>query len=171
MNARSVSHREPSRCSVMTQRGGMWREALEGAYIYRLILVVAIQKPIQHYKEIILQLKNKETKNLFFEVQWMDVKIKRKQKDISQVLAVVNGNPLQCSCVENPRDARAWWAAVCGVAQSWTRLKRLSSSSCSKQMHNKIIYQDRKNQGRNNFWREIEGSILNIWYLICLFDI
>ena len=38
-------------------------------------------------------------------------------------------NPLQCSCLENPRDGRAWWAAVCGVAQSWTRLKQLSSSS------------------------------------------
>ena len=42
-----------------------------------------------------------------------------------------NGNPLQCSCLENPRDRGAWWAAVCGVAQSWTRLKRLSSSSSS----------------------------------------
>ena len=40
-----------------------------------------------------------------------------------------NGNPLQCSCPENPRDGRAWWAAVYGVAQSRTRLKRLSSSS------------------------------------------
>ena len=40
-----------------------------------------------------------------------------------------NGNPLQCSCLENPRGGRAWWAAVYGVAQSWTRLKRLSSSS------------------------------------------
>jgi len=40
-----------------------------------------------------------------------------------------NGNPLQCSCLENPRDGRAWWAAVSGVAQSRTRLKRLSSSS------------------------------------------
>ena len=40
-----------------------------------------------------------------------------------------NGNPLQCSCLENPRDGGAWWAAICGVAQSWTRLKRLSSSS------------------------------------------
>ena len=40
-----------------------------------------------------------------------------------------NGNPLQCSCLENPRDWRAWWAAIYGVAQSWTRLKRLSSSS------------------------------------------
>ena len=45
-----------------------------------------------------------------------------------------NGNPLQCSCLENPRDGEAWWAAVSGVAQSRTRLKRLSSSSiiCSK---------------------------------------
>ena len=42
-----------------------------------------------------------------------------------------NGNPLQCSCLENPRDGGAWWAAVYGVAQSWTWLKRLSSSSRS----------------------------------------
>ena len=40
-----------------------------------------------------------------------------------------NGNPLQCSCLENPRDSGAWWASVCGVAQSRTRLKRLSRSS------------------------------------------
>ena len=40
-----------------------------------------------------------------------------------------NGNPLQCSCLENPRDGGVWWAAVYGVAQSWTRLKWLSSSS------------------------------------------
>ena len=43
-----------------------------------------------------------------------------------------NGNPLQCSCLENPRDRGAWWAAVYGVAQSRTRLKRLSSSSSSR---------------------------------------
>ena len=43
-----------------------------------------------------------------------------------------NGHPLQCSCLENPRDGGAWWAAVYGVAQSRTRLKRLSSSSSSK---------------------------------------
>ena len=40
-----------------------------------------------------------------------------------------NGTPFQCSCLENPRDGGAWWAAVYGVTQSWTRLKRLSSSS------------------------------------------
>ena len=42
-----------------------------------------------------------------------------------------NGNPLKCSCLENPRERGAWWAAVCGVAQSQTWLKRLSSSSSS----------------------------------------
>ena len=40
-----------------------------------------------------------------------------------------NGNPLQCSCLENPRDGGAWWAAVYEVTQSRTRLMRLSSSS------------------------------------------
>ena len=42
-----------------------------------------------------------------------------------------NGNPLQCSCLENPRDREAWWAAISGVAQSRTRLKQLSCSSSS----------------------------------------
>ena len=42
-----------------------------------------------------------------------------------------NGTPLQCSCLENPRDGVAWWATIYGVAQSRTRLKQLSSSSSS----------------------------------------
>ena len=46
-----------------------------------------------------------------------------------------NGNPLQCSCLENPRDDRAWWTAVYGVAQSRTRLKRLSRSSSSRRTY------------------------------------
>ena len=46
-----------------------------------------------------------------------------------------NGNPLQCSCLENPRDRGAWWATVYGVAQSQTWLKRLSSSSSSSSSH------------------------------------
>ena len=44
-----------------------------------------------------------------------------------------NGNSLQCSCLENPRDRGAWWAAVSGVTQSWTQLS--SSSSSSKQLN------------------------------------
>ena len=51
-----------------------------------------------------------------------------------------NSNPLQCSCLENPRDGGAWWAAVYGVAQNWTRLKWLSSSSRMRWwMFNKLI--------------------------------
>ena len=50
-----------------------------------------------------------------------------------------NDNPLQCSCLENPRDGGAWWAAVYGVAQSLIRLKRLSSSR--RQQHTfKVLY-------------------------------
>ena len=49
-----------------------------------------------------------------------------------------SGNPLQCSCLENPRDGGAWWASVFGVAQSRTQLKRRSSSSRSMYMYNWI---------------------------------
>ena len=58
-----------------------------------------------------------------------------------------NGNPLQCSCLENPRDGWACWAAVYGVAQSWTWLKRLSSSlkitadgDCSHEIKRHILF-------------------------------
>ena len=55
-----------------------------------------------------------------------------------------NGNPLQCSCLENPRDGEAWWAAVYGVTQSRTQLKRLCSSSSSssegKYMHDRSSF-------------------------------
>ena len=44
------------------------------------------------------------------------------------------GNPLQCSCLENPKDGGVWWAAIYGVAQSWTQLKQLSSSSSKRQI-------------------------------------
>ena len=56
-----------------------------------------------------------------------------------------NDNPLQCSCLENPRDGGAWWAAVSGVAQSWTRLKWLSSSS----RMNISIFKKRKTKTMN----------------------
>ena len=45
-----------------------------------------------------------------------------------------NGNPVQCSCLENPRDGEAWWAAVYGIARGPTGLKRRSSSSYPLQM-------------------------------------
>ena len=51
-----------------------------------------------------------------------------------------NGNPLQYSCLENPRDGRAWWAAVYGVTQRRTRLKWLSSSTGDTRLENYIKY-------------------------------
>ena len=53
--------------------------------------------------------------------------------DSGRSLGEGNGNPLQCSCLENPRDRGAWWAVVYGVTQSRTQLKRLSSSSKKRQ--------------------------------------
>ena len=49
--------------------------------------------------------------------------------NLDSIFGEGNGNPLQCSLPGNPRDGGACWTAVCGVAQSWTRLKQLSSSS------------------------------------------
>ena len=54
-----------------------------------------------------------------------------------------NGNSIQRSCLENPRDGRAWWVAVYGFAQSWTQLKRLNSSRC---MAKPIQYHKVKNK-------------------------
>ena len=70
-----------------------------------------------------------------------------------------NGNPLQCSCLETPRDGGAWWAAVYGVAQSWTRLKWLSSSSSmsSKQL---CLHSAKSH---------VIKDILLKWYLLCNF--
>ena len=51
-----------------------------------------------------------------------------------------NGNPLQCSCLENPRDGGAYWAAVYGVAQSRTRLKQCSSSSSNSRLASKLSH-------------------------------
>ena len=51
-----------------------------------------------------------------------------------------NGNPLQCSCLENPRDRGSWWAAVYGIAQSRTRLKRLSSSSAMSKTLKRVLF-------------------------------
>ena len=72
-----------------------------------------------------------------------------------------NGNPFQCSCLEKPRDGGAQWAAVYGVAQSRTRLKRLSSSSSlSSREGNGTPLQDsclENPMDRGAWWAEIHG--------------
>jgi len=71
-----------------------------------------------------------------------------------------NGNPLQCSCLENPRDGGAWWAAVYGVAQSRTRLKRLSSSSTVE----KTWKWETQNQNSGYPWKEWLINFLIHWW-------
>ena len=77
-----------------------------------------------------------------------------------------NGNPLQCSCLENPRDGRTWWAAVYGVTQSWTWLKRLSIISSSSRCHHEntfFFFMRTQNFKRNLFLiLYIEGK--NFWH-------
>ena len=68
-----------------------------------------------------------------------------------------NGNPLQCSCLENPRDGGAWWAAIYGVAQSRTRLKWLSSSSSSSRETGPMCH---------NYWiHALEPASRSYWSL------
>ena len=73
-----------------------------------------------------------------------------------------NGNPLQCSCLENPRDRGAWWAAVYGVAQSQTWLKQLSSSSSKKHVNLKqpiFLYKEiRKRKANQAQIQQKEGN-------------
>ena len=61
-----------------------------------------------------------------------------------------NGKPVQCSCLENPRDWGAWWAAIYGVAQRQTRLKQLSSSSSSSSSAYTCILNEEDTDAREN---------------------
>ena len=71
-----------------------------------------------------------------------------------------NGNPLQCSCLENPRDGGAWWAAIYGASQSRTRLKRLSSSSSSRQSIISIIHSFLHGRKWRKKFRFFEASLV-----------
>ena len=73
-----------------------------------------------------------------------------------------NGNPLQCSCLENPRDRGAWWAADYGVAQSRTWLKRFSSSSSSSDRHINVLYSELSGGKVYLLW-QMEGAC--VWAL------
>ena len=67
----------------------------------------------------------------------------------------VNGNPLQCSCLKNPRDRGAWWAAISGVAQSQTRLKRLSSRLNSSSNYRMWVKEDLAMRNANQNYYEV----------------
>ena len=69
-----------------------------------------------------------------------------------------NGNPLQYSCLENPRDRGAWWAAVCGFAQSQTWLKQLSSSS--------MVWNGFKDLGEISIIPPVRKKWIDLWVLM-----
>ena len=77
-----------------------------------------------------------------------------------------NGNPLQCSCLENPRDGGASWAAIYGVAQSRTRLKRLSSSGSSSSL---VLGEGNGTHSSTLAWKipwtEEPGRLQSMWSL------
>ena len=78
------------------------------------------------------------------------------------ILGEGNGNPLQRSCLENPRGGRAWWAAVYGVAQSRTQLKRLSISSSSLSCFHSL-----RVPSFLDLSRLLLGCFLGSWSLCC----
>ena len=85
-----------------------------------------------------------------------------------------NGNPLQCSCLENPRDGGAWWAAIYGVAQSRTRLKWLSSNRSSRDLLQNSTRRGswmrlkvKQNlQWADNCWSCVMSALM-VYYMIC----
>ena len=81
---------------------------------------------------------SRRDKKAFLRDQWKEIEEDNRMGKTSDLLGEGNGNPLQCSCLENPRDRGTWWAAVYGVAQSQTRLKQLSSNSSSRDLVKKI---------------------------------
>ena len=77
-----------------------------------------------------------------------------------------NGNPLQCYCLENPRDGEAWWAAVYGITQSHTRLKQLSSSRREWQpvLANTLQYSCLENPPDRGAWQATVYRVTKVRY-------
>ena len=75
---------------------------------------------------------NKAGRNIFYIIIALDTTERLHFHFSLSRIGEGNGNPLQCSCLENPRDGGAWWAAVYGVAQSRTRLKRLAAAALDR---------------------------------------
>ena len=80
-----------------------------------------------------------------------------------------NGNLLQCSCLENPRDGGAWLAAVYGVAQSWARLKQLSSSSSIWDNELVFIFSVNMSSSEKDISNNRNISFVLFWLLIAAY--
>ena len=77
-----------------------------------------------------------------------------------------NGNPLQCSCLENPRDWGAWWAAVYGVAQSRKRLRQLSGGGGGRNLQNSNTYVEFTQINHFNYYLSLSMNYNPTWAFI-----
>ena len=100
-------------------------------------------------KEIEENKRMEKTRNLFKKIRDTKGTFHAKMGTIKD-RNCMDGNPLQCSCLEDPRDRRAWWAAIYGVAQNRTRLKQLSSSSSNSRIKWKIFHFEDKVESRGS---------------------
>ena len=112
--------------------GASANKSLEG--LTRMWIGVGMQGP---WRRLLMHQMAPHSSPLAWRIPWMEDLVGcspwgRKESDTIEQLhfhfslsftGEGNGNPLQCSCLENPRDGGAWWAAVYGIVQSWTRLK------------------------------------------------
>ena len=96
----------------------------------------------------------------FLSFNLFDIFLGLKLVDHMVILGEGNGTPLQCSCLENPRDRGAYWAAVYGVTQSQTRLKRLSSSSSSSMVILHLILAETLNYFPQQLYHFIFQSVM-----------
>ena len=85
---------------------------------------------------------------------------------VERIIGEGNGNPLQCSCLEDPRDRGAWWAPVYGVAQSRTRLKWLSSSSRENNLE-AVAQVEGSRSLQHKKGKALEHSGFLSWQIIC----
>ena len=85
---------------------------------------------LSYKKEYIWVCSNEMDEPRTYYTKWRKSETERQIPYINKYIGEGNGNPLQYSCLENPVDRGAWWAAIYGVAQSRPRLKRLSMHSC-----------------------------------------
>ena len=101
---------------------------------------INLSKPQWHPTPVLLPGKSHRRRSLVGCSPWGRYELDRTERlHIHFPLSCIgegNGNPFQCSCLENPRDRGAWWAAISGVTQSRTQLERLSSSSSSSKPQN-----------------------------------
>ena len=123
---------------IPMDRGARWASPWGGRKSDTTEWLSAVHLPLEFSSVCIDEI------GLFFFFFWPSVSLPSFYINI--ILAVWigegNGSPLQCSCLENPVDRGAWWAAVYGVAQSQTRLKPLSSSSCMKWVGEFFLFEE-----------------------------